>query len=278
MIVIHPHTKISEVIKADPASIDAIAALAKPLRKLKNPLLRRILASRVTIAEAAAIGGVGVDDFMQALKPLSFKFSDDDAVLTSPATPEHLAKPDWLTVATENDKDIFDVRELIEGGNDPLKAIMQRYQALPQGGLLCIVNSFIPYPLITLLEKKGVKSYVETLGDKLHYTWFLKDSGQLDTGANTTSNVVMHDEQSFSKLMGLHTEAQLRRIDVRDMHMPVPMQTILGELAILPQENALYVQHKRIPFHLVEELAGQQYAVHIHEVGEGDVRLLIVGL
>ncbi len=273
---INPHTKISAVIKANPASIDAIAALAKPLRKLKNPILRRIMAPRVTIAEAAAIGGVSVDDFMQALAPLGFQFSNDGSVLTGPAAPKLEGKPDWL--AADGNQDVFDVRELIATGNDPLKAIMQRYQALLPGKLLCVVNSFIPYPLISLLEKKGAKSYVETIDEHLHRTWFSKANEPSYQTSSDTTNVIMHDEHSFATLMGLYREAQLRRIDVRHLHMPMPMQTILDELAALPQDKALFVQHKRIPFHLLAELSGQQYAIHIQEAGEDDIRLLFVGL
>lgn len=277
MIIIHQHTKISEVIKAEPTSIDAIAAIAEPFRKLKNPLLRRLLASRVTIAAAAAIGGVGVDDFIKALTPLGFQFSDDDSVLTGPAKPAPVGRPDWLTVATEQNQDIFDVRGLIESGKDPLRAILERYKARADGELLGVINSFVPYPLIDLLEKNGAESYVEEKGGGLHCTWFLKRHGCVNTCVNPARNIVMHDRQSFSKLMDVYAETLRRCIDVRHLHMPMPMQTILNELAILPPSHTLYVRHKRIPFHLLEELAGREHVIHILEVSEGDVRLLIIG-
>src|SRR5690606_39669996 len=80
----------------------------------------------------------------------------------------------WLLEADESHITYFDVRDIIERGDDPLKAIMHRYTALSSGHVLCIINSFVPYPLITLLEKKGAQSFVETRESALHYTWFFK--------------------------------------------------------------------------------------------------------
>ncbi|MDX5436888.1 MAG: DUF1858 domain-containing protein, partial [Pontibacter sp.] len=51
------NTKISAILKANPDAIEAIAAINRHFEKLRNPLLRKILASRVTIADAARIGG-----------------------------------------------------------------------------------------------------------------------------------------------------------------------------------------------------------------------------
>lgn len=278
-MVINKNTRVADVIKANPDSIAAIAALAKPLRKLQNPLLRRVMASRVTLAEAAAMGGCSVADIQAALEPLGFRFED---VLTGgrETSDSDRQRPDWLAEAEEGKKDFFDVREMIESGNDPLKAIVQRYHALPSGNLLCIINSFIPYPLISLLEKKGAESFVETAADHVYHTWFFKcevPTSGVETGTSSSERVVMHDGLSFNRLLAAYPEAQLVRLDVRPLPMPKPMETILETLPALAPHQVLYVQHKRVPLHLLEELADQAYTVHIHEEGEGDVKLLIVG-
>jgi hypothetical protein len=57
--------------------------------------------------------------------------------------------------------------------------------------------------------------------------------------------------------------------------MPQPMQTILAELKTLPGNHALYVHHKRVPVYLLEELADKDYEVHIRNIEEGNVKLLI---
>lgn len=275
MMVIGPHTRISELVKSNEASIEAIASLAKPLRKLRNPLLRRIMASRVTIAEAASIGGCSAGDFKRVLEPLGFVFQGIDTAEPGPDT-ANAVRPEWLMQATEAQTDHFDVRGIIESGDDPLKAILKRFTALPERHVLCITNSFIPYPLINLLGKKGAASYVESEGGKLHHTWFYKNA-TTDTYEKPEpgeSNVTMLDAAAFSVLLDRFDTGRIRRIDVRHLPMPMPMQTILETLPALEQGEVLLVDHKRVPLHLLEELQGAPYAIHIHEISEGDVKVL----
>ena len=275
-MVIDKHTRVSEVIKANTDSIAALAALAKPLRKLKNPLLRKVMAPRVTLAEAAAMGGCSLVDIRVALEPLGFTFDQDGGLPPDPDTLGEKQKPDWLASVDDSKKDRFDVRDIIGSGGDPLKAITQRYRELPSGNLLNIINSFIPYPLISLLEKKGAKSYVETVADNEHHTWFFKQEQSVEALDRSPSDrVVMHDKPSFEGILAAYAEAQLVRIDVRPLPMPQPMETILETLPTLAPNGALYVQHKRVPLHLLEELADQAYISHIHEISEGDVKMLI---
>src|SRR5690606_30809418 len=97
----------------------------------------------------------------------------DDAVVQSPGGSQVTdGRPDWLTDLEVHD--IFDVRPVIESGSDPLQAILKRYKQLPEGKTLCIINSFIPYPLIQLLESKGAKTRTETQAPKLHRSYFHK--------------------------------------------------------------------------------------------------------
>ncbi len=274
-MVINQHTKISELIRANNASIEAIAGLAKPLRKLKNPLLRRVMASRVTIAEAAAIGGCSLSDFRRVLEPLGFTFLEAGAE-GGPAVANKQQRPQWLPDTDDGRTAYFDVRDTIESGGDPLNAILQRYRMLQVDHILCIINSFIPYPLIHLLEKRGARSFVETVEDNVHYTWFAKGKEKREVAdTSLADHVVMHDANSFSRTMELYDESRLRRVDVRHLPMPLPMQTILETLPTLVADEVLYVQHKRVPLHLLEALDGQRYAIHIHEAGEGDVRMII---
>ncbi len=274
-MIITPHTRISALIKANDASIEAIAGLARPLRKLRNPLLRRVMASRVTIAEAAAMGGCSVADFKKVLAPLGFVFEEKDTG-AGPADAGVQQQPEWLVRMKDGHKTYFDVRHLIESGDDPLKVILQRYQALPGGQALCIINSFIPYPLIHLLEKKGAWSFVETVGDEVYYTWFFSNGRDVDGQAPVTGQVTMHDADSFNRIMGQYDPSRFRRTDVRHLPMPLPMQHILETLPDLAAGEILYVQHKRVPLHLLEALDGEPYTIHIHEAGEGDVKMLMI--
>src|SRR5690606_27650472 len=95
-MIIKADTRISDLIKENKGSIDAIASLAKPLEKLKNPILRKIMASRVTIAEAAKMGSCKIEDFARVLQPLGFEFivtqnDDQDSIDKKPSWLEELS-------------------------------------------------------------------------------------------------------------------------------------------------------------------------------------------
>lgn len=269
------NTRISELIKANKDSIAAIASLAKPLEKLQNPILRKLMASRVTIGEAAKMGGCTVHDFQRVLVPLGFNFVSDD--LVGDLTHEEL--PEWLKLLPENQIIIFDVREILSGGQDPLKQILKRFKETPTGKALCIVNTFVPVPLVRLLEKDGVLSYTKKVQPNEYHTYFYKvpdsqpASETTNTGGNEKLRMLNHDE--FQREYKRYSKEQIREIDVRHLEMPGPMQTILEILPQLGSDEALYVNHKRVPLYLLEEIADEDYDVSIWTQSDTDVKLLI---
>ena len=268
-------TKISNIISHNKESIEAIASIAPPLKRLKNPILRKVMASRVSVAEAAKMGGCELEDFIRVLEPLGYKFEQVGTRNPSPSkTLEQ--KPDWLINSDEDNIIYFDVRPIIGHGTDPLKEIMSKFKEVPDGKILCIINTFVPTPLIHLLEKdKAEASFVETISDKEFRTYFLKRQKEVSPVQASGEKVVMHDKTSFERICSLFESGKTKNIDVRNLEMPLPMQTILSELEILPAGHALYVDHKRVPVFLLEELADKDFAVHIYNIEEGSVKMLL---
>lgn len=274
MKTITEKTKISELIKENPESINAIASIAKPLEKLKNPILRKIMASRVTIAEAAKMGGTTVEDFIRVLLPLGFHFEE---TISEKEIASVENKPEWLQKTTESEIDFYDVRPIIDNGADPLKEILHRFKETPSGKILCIINSFIPTPLIHLLkQEKAEDTFTENKSEKLFYTYFLKKEKQEEVvPTSSEEKLLMHNEESFGEIYSRFSPEQLCEIDVRALEMPGPMEAILSELEHLREDHALYIHHKRVPVYLLEELADKEFEVHIYSVDEGNVKMLI---
>lgn len=268
---INDSTKISELIKANKGSIDAIANVAQPLHRLKNPVLRKVMASRVSIAEAAKMGGCTIDSIVAALMPLGFEYEKKSTTTATTQT-----QPQWLLQAKPDDIIRYDVRPIIESGTDPLKAILAKFKDVPPGGILCIINSFIPTPLIHLLkQEKAEDSYVDMISDKESHTYFLKKQKESVAQKPANDKVIMDDAASFQSVYDTFLKEKIRGTDVRNMEMPMPMQTILGELSTLQKDAVLYVHHKRIPVYLLEELADKNYEVHIHTVDDGNVKMML---
>ncbi|MDE3124180.1 MAG: DUF2249 domain-containing protein [Bacteroidota bacterium] len=273
MNTIDSHTKISKILQENKAAIQVIASLAKPLEKLRNPLMRKIMASRVTIAEAAKMGGCTIDDFKNALQPLGFVFEESTTdVLVNNSTVE---KPQWLIHTPIEQIHFFDVRPMLESGNDPLKEIVQRLKGMAPQCILCIINSFIPVPLIRLLEKDQALSFTETISDTEYHTYFLMVDKQKDVAATQQEFVFIEDNHSFEQIINKYNTNKIVTIDVRLIPMPGPMEAILSQLEQLKYDEILLVHHKRIPVYLLESLANQSWIVHIHSISDTEVNMLI---
>lgn len=255
MITITPDTKISAILKAHPGALNAIVSISPHFKKLKNPVLRKVLACRVTVADAARIGKCTLYNFAEKLSPLGISLiyneeERDDLQYNMADETETLNHYDVL----------MDVRGIIKKGEDPFNSILKTIADLKQGGTLLLINSFVPIPLIKILEIKGCKiSVANYKSDEIH-TYITKT--RVEPGLNYISN---NREQvsklKFDDIVSSYKD-RLAQIDVRHLQAPQPMIQILDKLEELPVGNALYVYHKKIPMFLLPELKqrGFEYA------------------
>jgi uncharacterized protein (DUF2249 family) len=269
------NTKISALIKQNPAAIDAIASINKHFEKLRNPLLRKILASRVTIADAARIGGCDIAMFYEKLEPLGFSTSENKTghiknqiMMQTPETTT--TKPAYLAQLPEQNILILDVCEDIATGNDPFLKIMNAVEEIEENNALLIINTFEPTPLIAIQKKKGYSFWTDVKSENLVYTYFWLDNGTAPLAEATIKPAESHFEEVMARFAG-----HVKRIDVRAMEMPQPMVTILDELEVLPAGEALYVVHKRVPQFLLPQLEERGFNITISEAGPNEVYLLI---
>lgn len=63
MMTINANTKIGAILKRHPAALDVIVGISPKFEKLRNPILRKLMAGRASIAMASKIGGCSVDVF-----------------------------------------------------------------------------------------------------------------------------------------------------------------------------------------------------------------------
>ncbi|MBX6380725.1 MAG: DUF2249 domain-containing protein [Thermoflavifilum aggregans] len=274
-MIVHAKTRIASIIREKPEAVDVIAGLARPLEKLKNPLLRKLFASRVTVADAAAMGGCSVEAFREALEKIGFQWVDQE-IQQEPLSSD---LPGWLQHMHERQVLNMDVRETLQQGKDPLQDILKAYEKIQPGGILCIINTFEPVPLMQLLGKKGAESHTIAKSQDLFYTYFLKPasaSAEVLQKDDDTPAVIYCNQQKWEELLQQYPEHTRRFLDVRALEMPQPMQTILATLPELASGKVLLVQHKRVPVYLLEELHDANYRTYIYKISETEVWLLIV--
>lgn len=261
---INANTKIAEVIRQNPDALEAIVSIRPKFEKLRNPLLRRLMTGRTSLAMAAKLGGCPIDDFFAKLEPLGFEI--DRSVL--PVFIDQEPVPDFIHSIRKEQLIDLDVRPILAAGKDPLNTILEHVKRVKPGQILKVTNTFSPTPLISLLEKKNFLSYTHTLEDNLVETYFFK------TPEATEVEPEAEIKQDWDVILKRY-QGKFILLDVRQLEMPLPMATILEELDKLPVVNALYVYHKRIPVFLLPELTQRNFDYRIREVTDGEVHLII---
>lgn len=267
-MTINVHTKISSLLKQHPGALETIISISPAFKKLRNPILRKVIAARTSIAMASKLGGCRVEDFFKKLQPLGFEIDRATVALDKPL--ETKPVPGFMQHTDPADFIQLDVRPVIAAGKDPLDMIMQKIKILQTGQVLKLINSFEPVPLIHLLGKQGFESFTETVSDELVYTCFYKQSENLQVPPVNIQVDTAGWDDMLKRFAG-----KLEKIDVRDLAMPLPMHTILEALEYLPAGKALFVYHKRIPVFLLPELEAQHFNYRVNEVSDGQVQLLI---
>ncbi|MDZ4668380.1 MAG: DUF2249 domain-containing protein [bacterium] len=263
---INANTKIATLIKEHPGALEAIISLSSKFEKLRNPILRKLMAARTSIQMASKIGGVTADDFLKKLKPLGFIIDNENIEVESVS--KKSVPVFFQNIKTASISEL-DVRNEIELGSDPLTLILSAIKHLKPGQVLKLINSFEPIPLILLLEKQGFESHTETINDNLIFTYF-HQSKVLPIKETIDKNANEGWEEILAKF-----KDKMETIDVRNLEMPLPMISILEALDELPNGKALHVIHKRIPVFLLPELSDRKFDYRIKEEGENEVYLLI---
>ncbi|WP_192822843.1 DUF2249 domain-containing protein [Rufibacter sp. LB8] len=264
-----PATKISVILKANPAALEAIVSINRHFEKLRNPIFRKLLASRVTIADAARIGNCTVEAFFEKLGPLGF------TIPTKKVAPDLVketltgAFPVLLESLPPSAFTYLDVRESIRTGHDPFLEIMAAVDALPENKALVLINTFEPTPLYKILQKRGVASFAHHKEENLVYTYFWRTSHT--DAPEEAAAVFLSDFEKVKKTF----KGQLQTLDVREMEMPQPMVSILEALEKLPAHQALLVAHRRVPRYLIPQVQERGFALALQELGPDQVQLLI---
>jgi uncharacterized protein (DUF2249 family) len=268
MMTINANTKIASLIKHNADALEAIVSISPKFTKLRNPILRKVIATRTSIVMASKLGGCSVDDFFEKLQPLGFEI--DKAAVVTETKNENKPVPAFMRNMAADKIVELDVRSVIESGKDPLDIIVKKIKTLETGSVLKIINSFEPTPLMHLLGKQGFESYSETISDELVNTYFYKKHDTILVAENKATDYSKGWDEILNRFVG-----KLETIDVRALEMPLPMHTILDALETLPKDKALFVYHKRIPVFLLPELEEQQFSYRIKEISDAEVHLLI---
>jgi uncharacterized protein (DUF2249 family) len=259
------NTKISRILRENKGAVETIADINKHFAKLNNPVLRRVLAPRVTVNDAAKIGNITVNEFLKRLSEIGF-----EVVYESQEINNKIGVNDQMSLNQSKIK-VLDVRETIQSGADPFSDIMEALKNLKEDAVLKLINVFEPIPIIKVLKEKGYTVWTKRIDEEEYHTFFKKNS-------KLSHQEIVADmpitEGSFDEKL-VSYGANVKEIDVRLLEMPEPMVTILKEVETLPENFVLLVNHKKVPQFLLPELKTRDYTWMHKEIDLSLTQLLI---
>lgn len=259
-------TKISLILRENIDAIETIASINQHFMKLKNPILRKVLAPRVSVKDAAKIGNVSINEFLTKLENIGFEVIYDET------QDDKLSETNNNLTTTDSLKTVLlDVRPTINAGADPFKEIMGAIKNMKDCETLQLINIFEPTPIIQILQEKGYKSWTKKISDDEYHIFFTKNSKK--THQEIVADMPISEGSFEEKLVSFG--GNIKEIDVRLLEMPEPMVNILKAIETLPDDYVLFVNHKNIPQFLLPELKTRNYDWMHKDIEPGLTQLLI---
>jgi len=176
-----PNMKIKEALKINERMLEAFTQLAPQFERLRNPKMRRLLAGRVSVRQAARIAEIPL---AEALYVLNLTAGDGERQLASEI--EHLRpenfecvpnnppqKPRELLGLRDDDSrlHVLDVTPEAARDEDPQPAILRAITKLRDADeVLLVRHPFDPIPLRDLLAGSGFASWAE---ERSPFDWYI---------------------------------------------------------------------------------------------------------
>lgn len=271
---ININTKISKIIRANDAATEVLVSLDKQLEKLRNPILRKLIAPRMNVMEVAKIGKRDVKEVLHQLMGLGFEIEEDSVLIEEEEQSDSSDETKKEFVGSRK-IEYLDVRPYLNRGEDPLKMIQNIIKSLKDDQVLEIVLNFEPLPLIKIEERFGFE-WMTLVEENVYHTFFKRGLNMeyLPTGESKFIRYVERDE--FDHTVKSYPK-EIIAIDVRMLEMPEPMITILEKLEEMKQrpEVALKVFHKKVPQFLIPELEKKRLQTIVCQIEQGNVMLFI---
>lgn len=143
-LIITPKTKIYQLLEAYPQLEDTFIDAAPPFKKLKNPILRKTITKITSLAQAATIGGIKVEELINKLRAeVGQSTIEAIEVKTDDYT---IKKPAWFN---ENKiVETIDIRDMLNAGEQPVHEVLSAVKKLGDKDILKVIAPFIPAPLL----------------------------------------------------------------------------------------------------------------------------------
>jgi uncharacterized protein (DUF2249 family)/TusA-related sulfurtransferase len=258
--VISPGDRVSDVLARDETLVDVFAAASPAFERLRNPVMRKLMARLVTVEQAARVASVDPEALVARLNQAlaGGAVSAPEPAMKSRATSP---RPAWLENPGARPVVELDVRDDLRAGREPFHAVMRAVRSLPADGIFALRAIFEPVPLYKVLAAMGFAHHTEVLADDDYRVWFHRD-GSAPGGAPDPSAPTPDDPHVVV-------------LDVRGLEPPEPMVRTLEALEALPADGVLVQVNVRVPQFLLPKLAERGFVHEIQQQSPDLVHLFI---
>jgi hypothetical protein len=169
-IIIAPKTKVAELLDAYPELEQVLIDYVPAFEKLKNPVLRKTVARITTLQQAAAIGGVTVEDLINHLRKEvgqdHFSGTADSAYTT--------VQPGWYSEARVVAE--LDAKDMLAAGEQPVNQVIAELNVLAPGDIYKLVAPFMPAPLVDKATSLGISHWITEVNDQELVIYFCRET------------------------------------------------------------------------------------------------------
>jgi uncharacterized protein (DUF2249 family) len=250
-------TTIERLLEQHPDLVNFLASYHPHFEKLRFGLLRKVMAPRVTVEQAARMAGVPPETLLRAIRgAVGDTEPAASPVVTSPDPDIAAVQPAGL--AARHPVHV-DVRDNIRRGEEPFARIMAAVKALGDEEILVLRAPFEPIPLYDVLGRRGLAHWTERHAADDWSVWFYREP-KAEVVPPPAGTALLPDALT---------------LDVRGLEPPLPMMRVLEQLDGLAEGAQLEVIHDRRPLFLYPQLDERGFVHETDELEPGVVRIRI---
>lgn len=171
-LIITPRTKISQLLQAYPELEQILIQSVPVFEKLRNPILRKTVASVTTLQQAASIGHIQVEILINTLRQAVGQDQIEDISDSHYITD----RPSWFDEMNVTKE--LDARPMLTSGEHPVNQVLADLAKMQEGNIYKLTAPFLPAPLIDKAQSLGFDHWVTPLNDDLFFIYFCK-SGEM---------------------------------------------------------------------------------------------------
>lgn len=252
--------RVRDVIARDARLIDLFVSFSPHFERLRNPVMRRVVAGMVTIEQAATIAGVPTATVLDTLNAALgvAPAAQTDASETKETRPSTMHRHPSDRIVAE-----VDVREDLRAGREPFSRIMSAVRTVGDD-LLRIRATFEPVPLVSVLAQRGLECETEEHAPDDWSLWAWRGAPEPATAPVASTETPPSGGEARDGELWL---------DVRGLEPPEPMARTLVALETLPPGVTLVQVNVRIPQFLLPVLDERGFT---YEIEDGNADRVLV--